>query len=226
MNEAIQKATYGDIRGQLDTQLSGGYVDDLDFNNNLVYTREWNDRDSLTNTYSYSFSVIGAVAKLDVNSKRAVVRETVYNPVPDEMITKSWIANFVTNLLSKKEEFEVIKAIQEEQMISVEVFYPPAGIADLHGDGIEELEVLKAGIESFNQAVADGRAKPCLFHTHETKAYEYGPAWVTEKAIEYGDSILPAGTPLIEIHWKNQKAWEHRKSGTLMSGSMRGMVGV
>lgn len=226
MDQIKEKATYSDIGSQLSQQLPRGYIDEFDFNSNTVYVREWSDPYDQNNTYRYTFTVTNSVAKLDLASKQMVVRETLYKDVPDEMVTKSWLKDFISSILTKKEDFEIIKAIQEEQMISVEVFYPPAGVADLHGDGIEDVEVLKTAIESFNQAVTDGRAKPCLFHSHETKAYEYGKAWVTEKAMEYGDGILPAGTPLIEIHWKNLKAWELRKNGTLLSGSMRGMAGV
>ena len=181
--------------------------------------------DSGYKAYQYSFTFSNGVAKISDQSKSAVIAETVYKVV-DETVTKSWLKDFISNLLVKKEEVDVVKAIQEEQMISVEVFYPPVGIADLHGDGIVDIDVLKAAIESFNKAVEDGRAKPCLFHTHETKAFEYGKAWVTEKATQYGEDVLPEGTPLIEIHWKNPKAWELRKNGTLLSGSLRGKAGV
>lgn len=223
MDLTVNKATFEDVKTQLSNQLNDGYVFDINFDTNIVYVRMWSD--SGYKTYQYGFTFSNGIAKLNEQSKSAVVAETVYKVV-DETVTKSWLKDFISSLLVKKEEVEVIKAIQEEQMISVEVFYPPVGVADLHGDGIEDIEVLKAAIESFNKAVDEGRAKPCLFHTHETEAFAYGKAWVTEKATQYGDDVLPEGTPLIEIHWKNPKAWELRKNGTLLSGSLRGKAGV
>lgn len=223
MDLIVNKATFEDVKTQLSNQLNDGYVFDINFDTNIVYVRMWSD--SGYKAYQYSFTFSNGVAKISDQSKSAVIAETVYKVV-DETVTKSWLKDFISNLLVKKEEVDVVKAIQEEQMISVEVFYPPVGIADLHGDGIVDIDVLKAAIESFNKAVEDGRAKPCLFHTHETKAFEYGKAWVTEKATQYGEDVLPEGTPLIEIHWKNPKAWELRKNGTLLSGSLRGKAGV
>ncbi len=220
----IEKATYIDVRDQLRNQIMSGYLNTISFDSNTVYVEEWEEGGACT--YSYSFSYANGVATIDPMSKQKVVLSTVATVVPEEPVTKSWLKSFLESLLTVEEEVEVIKSINEEQMISVEVFYPPVGYADLHGDGIEDVEVLKAGINSFNKAVEEGRAPACLFHTHKTECYKYGKAWVSEKATQHGDTVYPANTPFIEIHWQNPKAWELRKNGTFLSGSLRGMVGV
>lgn len=132
---------------------------------------------------------------------------------------------FMDDLLTSL-AFEKVRDINEEQMISQEVFYVPPGIADLHGDVYEEVEIIEAAVQSFNKAVEEGRAQPCLFHSHKTNCYRYGKAWVIDKPMLYGKEVLPAGTPLIEIHWTNKAAWELRKQGVLRGGSLYAKAGV
>lgn len=224
----LEKATYQNLMTLVSEALKDGYVTDIDPDNKYVYVRQWEgEPDYRSKTYRYSYSLSGVNITINQDSKQEVVGQTQYvEKAKDEFVTKSFLTGFlqdIKELVKGKSQpsVDIIKEFKEEEMISIEPFYVPPSKVDLHGDKLASVEVIKAGVDSFNKAIEEGRAIPCLFHKHKTESFEFVKAWVVEKDTQYGDRVAEAGQPLIEIKWKNEKAWELRKSGRLMGGSMR-----
>lgn len=129
---------------------------------------------------------------------------------PTEMTEKSlftWLDKYFT----KK---EVIKAFDDEQMISVEPIWRPAGEVDLHGDTIS-LEEIRKAVDDINQKIDKGELQAGLFHGHKTDTFTWQRAWVQEVDATLGETFVKAGTPLISAKWNNKIAWEDKKAGIL-----------
>lgn len=121
----------------------------------------------------------------------------------------------------KSDQVSILKDFDDEQMISIEPIWKPAGEVDAHGDTIS-LEEVRKMVDNINQKIDKGTLKAGLFHCHETNVYKWNRAWVQEVDAQLGDSIVKAGTPLISAQWLNKEAWEDKKSGKLMAPSFGG----
>jgi hypothetical protein len=141
--------------------------------------------------------------------------------VTTEDVEKSLLSKFekMLNTAVGKKQLPLIKALDNELMIAIEPLYSVSGTTDLHGDS-PTLEANTSLVDNFNKALEDGYMQAGLFHKHKTDSFHFVKAWLQEEDVMMGDTLVKAGTPLVEIQFTNKKAWELKKTGDLMPPSI------
>jgi hypothetical protein len=144
-----------------------------------------------------------------------VTKLTEWKELPSEEsdVEKS-VLKVLKSFFSKETPAEIIKAFDDEQMISVEPIWRPAGEVDLHGDTIS-LEEIRKAVDNINMKIDKGTLQAGLFHGHKTNTFTWQRAWVQEVDATLEDTFVKAGTPLISAKWSNEEAWEDKKAGVL-----------
>lgn len=122
----------------------------------------------------------------------------------------------------------IIKSLVDEQMISVEVVYEPYK-ADAHGHWMRP-ETIEAACHNFNDNLAKGNIKPNLYHCKDdsgkivpTEAFEVQKTWINQVECQIGDQVVPEGTWIAKLQWKDPDKWDQRKKGILKGVSLGGM---
>lgn len=122
----------------------------------------------------------------------------------------------------------VIKAFDDDKMISYDPLYVNVGESDVHGDGIsdEELDKLVANI---NQKIKDGELKSKIHHTYDTDGYHYlkasrmpMDAYIENPLAEDGKIMIAEGQPILKTQFTSMAMWEKKKSGMLKNPSIGG----
>lgn len=119
----------------------------------------------------------------------------------------------------------VIKAVNEEEMISVEVVYEPYEL-DAQNQWMRP-ETVRAACEDFNTNLEKGVVKPNLFHSKDedgeylsTDVFSIEKTWINEVESVIGDQVVPEGTWLCKLKWNDESAWEKRKAGVFQGVSL------
>lgn len=119
----------------------------------------------------------------------------------------------------------IIKAVDEEEQISIEVVYVPYRL-DSDKQWMRP-ETIRKACENFNENLAKGNIKSNLFHSKDdngnytsTDKFEIIKSWINETDAVIGDQHVPEGTWICKLKWKDSDAWEKRKAGVLMGVSI------
>ena len=126
----------------------------------------------------------------------------------------------------KEKKTHVLKQFEDDKMVAIEALYiVPEVEIDSHGESytVEECEKM---VSSFNKAVDAGTIQPSLFHTHKTATFEIGKACMIPFEVEIGGHIVQKNQPLVEIIFKNEKAYELRKKGSFGVETEGALLGV
>lgn len=223
----ITKATQNDkteiLRKAVSKTGGNGYAYMFDYDDSHVYYEQWEKDEYKTFKSAYTFD--GTSAEVS-EEKVEVVRTTEYKEIST---TKSLEEKMVAVLHkyfggSQNEPKQIIKQLDDEQMIAIEPLYIAIGDVDGVGDTYSEPEVCHEMVKSFNQAIADGKLKGNYFHKMMTEDFTVLKAWVTETDCIIGETEVKEGMPLVKVKFHNEKAWELRKSGDLKGVSIGAMA--
>jgi hypothetical protein len=112
--------------------------------------------------------------------------------------------------MSKENTMPIIKAVDEEQKVSVEIVYVPYEL-DKHNQWMRP-ETIRDACDNFNVNLEKGAVKPNLYHCKdeegkvtETEAFEIVKTWVNEVECQIGDQIVPEGAWIAKLQWKDDK---------------------
>lgn len=187
-----------------------------DHDDNYIYFSMWDCQKSRYRQWAVSYTYeVGKVEIEDSVMEAVKLTEWKLNTIVEDntVVTEKSLFSFLDKYFKKK-EVELLKDFNDEQMISIEPIWRPAGEVDLHGDTISLEEVRKA-VDNINQKIDKGTLQAGLFHGHKTNTFTWQRAWVQEVDATLGDTFVKAGTPLISAKWNNKLAWEDKKAGVL-----------
>lgn len=114
-------------------------------------------------------------------------------------------------LKKSSEAVPVIKAFDEEQMISIEMVYEPY-VLDAHNQWMSPTTLRKA-CEDFNEKLREGKVLPNLFHIASTDKFEIVKSWINEVECKIGDKLVSEGSWLAKLKFHDKELWEMHKSG-------------
>jgi len=114
-------------------------------------------------------------------------------------------------LKKSTETTPVIKAFDDEQMISVEMVYEPFAL-DAHNQWMSPSTIRQA-CQDFNTKLEKGVVKPNLFHLVETDKFTIIKSWINEVECFIGDKLVPEGSWLAKLQFHDNDLWEMHKSG-------------
>lgn len=119
----------------------------------------------------------------------------------------------------------VIKALQEEQRISVEVVYVP-NTPDAHGQYMSAETIHKA-CDNFNENLKKGNIIANKYHSKDeqglykaTNDFSILSSYIIPVDCVVGDTPIVKGTWLAELKWESDSAWEARKNNVFHSTSI------
>lgn len=117
-------------------------------------------------------------------------------------------------------ETPVIKAVDYEQRIAIDVIYEPNKL-DAHNQWASE-ETLRKACENFNKSLDEGIVTPNLFHLQalENESLEIIKTWINEVDCVIGDQEIPEGTWLCKMKYHDDELWDMKKSGELQGVSI------
>lgn len=223
----IVKNTNNDKRELLNNALrnkfGSGWI--LDFDESFVYYDRWDEDNNQYQTFKISYSITDKVNITIGDNPIKVARLTEFKEIRD---TEDKDAAFFNKMLtfleknfggSKQNTNPVIKQFDDEKMVAIEPLYIAPDEVDLHGDTLDRNDVENM-VKSFNKANEEGILQSSLFHSHKTESFKVIKAWVNPCDCVIGGYDVPEGQPLAEIQFTNKKAWDLRKSGTLMGLSI------
>lgn len=204
-----------------------GYTYLTDFDDNYVYfdMESYHGHSYSTSSYKINYTIADVVNVSFSGEPQRVERLTEYKDLDTgEEVSKGFLESIIKGLDkhfggSSKDTLSVIKQFNDESMIAVESLYITADTVDLHGDTISLEETHKL-VKNFNEANEEGTLQTSLFHGHKSESFQVNKAWVNPYECMIGETVVPEGQPLCEIQFTNKKAWELRKSGTLMGLSI------
>ena len=152
----------------------------------------------------------------------------------EDSVSNKFISFIKTFIMQNKEDFKeimsesedlsqvVIKALNEDERIAIEVIYEP-NTPDLHGQWMSEETVEKA-CENFNKNLSEGNVKPNLFHVQNAEdKLEILRTYIIPTDCYIGDTPIKKGTWIGEMYYKDEKLWELKKSGILPGVSIGAM---
>lgn len=113
----------------------------------------------------------------------------------------------------------IIKAHDDEEMVTVEVVYEP-NVPDAHGQWMS-CETVRKACEDFNTRLKEGKIKTNLFHSFETDTFSIQKSWINEVDCIIGDQLVPEGTWLCSLKYHNTELWKMHKSGEVGGVSIR-----
>ena len=122
----------------------------------------------------------------------------------------------------------IVKQLDDEEMVAIEPLYINAGEADLHGDGISDVELDKM-IDNFNKNIYN--IKGNIHHAYMTEGFKPVKAYRMPMDVYIGDPSKPSemtmikeGQPVVKVQFAKtdmgKYLWEKRKSGKLMGVSI------
>lgn len=122
----------------------------------------------------------------------------------------------------------VIKAFDEEKMVSYDPLYVNVGESDVHGDGITDEQMDKL-VENINTKIKDGVLKAMIHHSYPTEGYHYVKAsrmpmdaFIENPLAEGGKIKIEEGQPILKTQFTNKVLWEKKKAGVLKNPSIGG----
>tara|TARA_R110000737_G_scaffold26795_4_gene45554 strand:+ start:5705 stop:6457 length:753 start_codon:yes stop_codon:yes gene_type:complete len=186
-----------------------------DHDESYIYFTLWYEPKEKYSQFKIAYTYNEHVVRLIEDEASFVTKLTEWKDVPSEEsdVEKS-VLKVLKSFFSKETPAEIIKAFDDEQMISVEPIWRPAGEVDLHGDTIS-LEEIRKAVDNINMKIDKGTLQAGLFHGHKTNTFTWQRAWVQEVDATLEDTFVKAGTPLISAKWSNEEAWEDKKAGVL-----------
>jgi len=193
-----------------------------DHDDDYIYFDIWSGVDQNYTFWKVSYSYNGTKVSIPEVEATQVVRTTEWKDLVEDIpVDKASIIDLIEKTVKGifKKEMPIIKQFNDEEMISVEPLFSIVGVTDAHGDAATA-EATNQLIQEFNKAVDEGYMQAGLFHKHLTKSYYYKKAWMVEEDAMYGDSLVKAGTPLVELQFTNDKAWELKKANKFMPPSI------
>lgn len=142
-----------------------------------------------------------------------------------DYILKSVVGTLSGKSSEPTEESNLIKSLNHEQQIATEVVYP-ANVLDAHANYAKP-ETLKQLVKALNDL-------PDNFHFNihhdsslKVDGVELLKAYQIDKdmTIDSTGELIPAGSVLADIHYKDSELWELKKAGVL-AGLSIGCVGT
>lgn len=122
----------------------------------------------------------------------------------------------------------VIKAFDDDKMISYDPLYVNVGESDVHGDGISDEELDKL-VSNINQKIKEGKLKSKIHHTYDTDGYHYlkasrmpMDAYIENPLAEDGKIMIAEGQPILKTQFTSKAMWEKKKMGVLKNPSIGG----
>lgn len=122
----------------------------------------------------------------------------------------------------------IIKAVDDEHKISVEMVYAPYEL-----DSDEQWmrpETIRKACSNFNENLEKGNVKGNMYHSRDddgaytsTDLFEITKSWINEVPSVIGEQDVPEGAWLCQLQWKDEAAWESRKKGILKGVSIGAM---
>lgn len=143
---------------------------------------------------------------------------------------KLWVETVHASEESVKEEDGniVIKALDDEAMISYDPLYVNSGESDSHGDGITDEELDKL-IENINLKIKEGTLKSKIHHVADTDSFSFlkasrmpMDAFIENPNFEDGKIKIEEGQPILKTQFHNKAMWEKKKAGKLKNPSIGG----
>lgn len=192
--------------------------------------------EQLQDVIDYVFTYEGAEALGDINSLSFLcdsLSEMSYLGLED-------LYNFLSITKNKEDLLEspdsntqqIVKQLDEEEMIAIEPLYINVGGVDAHGDGITDTQ-LNILIENFNNNIANIQGN--IHHTYMTEGFKPLKAYRMPMDVYIGNPLIPSdmklipeGQPVVKVQFtKNEVGydlWEKRKEGILRGVSI-GAIG-
>ena len=200
------------------------WIADYDTDEGYVVYEYWRCGEGYKN-YKLSATFNGNTVTF-VGDPVEVICMTSYAEVQKESDLDKSLTDKVVGILdkyfggSKQTNIPVIKSLNEDEMIAIEQLYIHVDGVDGVGDIYSSPDVMVEMVESFNKAIEDGKLKANYFHKYNTEDFVVNKAWIVEEDTKIGETLIKAGTPLVENQFKNAKAWELRKSGQICGVSI------
>lgn len=200
------------------------WVVDYDTDEGYVIYEQWKSGEGYKN-YKLPATFNGDVVTF-VGESVEVLYTISYQEVPSPADLDKSLTDKVVGILdkyfggSKEHTTPILKSLNDEEMIAVEQLYIHVDGIDGVGDVYSSPDVMVGMVESFNKAISEGKLKSNYFHKYNTEDFEVNKAWIVEEDTIIGDTLVKAGTPLVENQFKNAKAWELRKSGKICGVSI------
>lgn len=143
--------------------------------------------------------------------------ESVYSPLEEDLIEKS-----------SDNVIELVKQLSDEEMIAIEPLYINVGEADLHGDGITDVELDKL-IDNFNKNIDNISGN--IHHKVDTEGFKPLKAYRMPMDVYIGDPDKPSemklireGQPVVKVKFseteEGMSLWNKRKEGVLRGVSI------
>lgn len=119
----------------------------------------------------------------------------------------------------------VMKALDEQEQISLEVIYEPNKL-DAHNQWVSEETIAKA-CENFNKNLEKGNVKPNLFHVvnAEPEQIEILRTFIVPYDCKIGEQDVVKGTWVSEMKFHDSTIWEQKLSGEIQGVSI-GAMGI
>jgi len=137
-----------------------------------------------------------------------------------------YISNSISKSNPKPTTIEIVKQLDEEEMIAFEPLYLNTGEVDAHGDGITDEELDKF-VDNFNKNIENISGN--IHHSFDTDGFYPVKAYRLPFTVHLGDINVPSslkiierGQPVVEMQFTDKFLWEKRKSGELGGVSIGG----
>lgn len=197
-----------------------------DHDDDYVYFTLWYEPKEKYCQFKIAYTYENNVVNLIEEDASFVTKLTEWKDVPTgETDVEKSVLKVLKSFFKKEQPEVVIKQFDDEQMISIEPMYIPAGYVDLHGD-TADIDAIRGMVDSANKLIDKGKMQAGLFHLHKTNVFSWQRAWVQEVDARIGDTIVKAGTPLLTAKWHNKEAWEDKKIGKLDAPSIGALANV
>ncbi len=144
----------------------------------------------------------------------------------EEAINAAWTYN--DEYQEKSNTIELVKQLSDDEMVAIEPLYINAGEADLHGDGITDVELDKL-IDNFNKNIDNISGN--IHHKVDTEAFKPVKAYRMPMDVYIGDPDKPSemklireGQPVVKVKFAETEEglslWNKRKEGILRGVSI------
>lgn len=120
---------------------------------------------------------------------------------------------------------QIIKAVDEELMQSIEIVYEPYEL-DAQNQWMSPETIVKA-CKNFNDNLESGNLRPNMYHSKDedgiyssTDSFTILKSWVSEVDCSIGGQDVKESTWICKLQWNNPEVWELRKNGTYLGVSI------
>ncbi len=163
-----------------------------------------------------------------LNTKQGKTFVSVFNSLESQGVEESSaIAQAISTAkrIEKDGMQKIIKAVNEEERVSVEVIYEPY-VVDAHGEYMSA-ETIRDACDNFNSNLEKGHIIANKYHSKDsdgsympTEDFTIIKSYVMPVDCVVGETPISAGTWLAELQWNNDSSWNARKSGVYSSTSI------